>query len=60
MTRGLVVAHDEIIKLAEGERKVSLKVKTRKNRLTGHLEGECICRHSAEQGTAAKTTKAEE
>lgn len=30
--RGLVVAHDEIIKLAEGERKVSLKVKTKEKR----------------------------
>lgn len=37
--RGLVVAHDEVIKLQKGERKVSLrvrkvslKVKTRRNR----------------------------
>ena len=32
MVRGLVVAHYEVIKLEEGERKVSLKVKTRRNR----------------------------
>lgn len=35
--RGLVIAHDEVIRLGEGKRKMSLKVKTRREEVNRAL-----------------------